>query len=278
MGFFPYDNSGKYLPRILLPNPLNRNLGWICSACGHAPPAPTNPHQSRNVLGSWDYSWKQLSHLRSQVSPKSGSSGEFQLGGDCEWFFPSDCVCENVEVSFSHYQPSKAFQRTNKPEKNFSSLTPVKTLGNHPPIKKHPWLILFVCFVLGKPAIKYHPNYASHFCCTCLSKHCLFHLSLWSLTSQDWILRFSVLKLWKQLMSQAGTCHNPCVPFGDYQLTIVTMTKKEPSDARQTDYLPKCPTDIPAEGQRGILISQRNQSITLTKYRVMCDSEENKSR
>lgn len=69
-----------------------------------------------------------------------------------------------------------------------------------------------------------------------------------------------------------GTRHSPCIPFGDYQLQTVMMTQKRTVMQSKHCYLPKRPTDLPPERQRGILISQRNQSSTLAKYQVMlCD-------
>lgn len=66
--------------------------------------------------------------------------------------------------------------------------------------------------------------------------------------------------------------HSPCIPFGDYQLKTVMMTQKRIVMQSKHSYLSKHPTDLPPERQRGILISQRNQSGTLAKYQVMlCD-------
>lgn len=178
----------------MVPNPLNLSLVWICNVWGQISSIPTNTPipECTGPETTWaGSSW----HISDLGFHQSGSSGKFQLGGDCGWFFLRLGVWECGGVLFSpSTKLSFPTHRQTWKESPFSNtlLNPEKL-----PICKKKKMSLAFCllFVLSKTAIKYHAEYANHFCHTCLLKHCLFHYL--SLTSQDWILRFSALKTLK---------------------------------------------------------------------------------
>lgn len=96
--------------------------------------------------------------------------------------------------------------------------------GKSPICKKKKSVLGFLfAFVLRKPAIKYHPEYANHFCHMCLLKHCLFHHEVWLVRTGYWDSQH-----WNSESNscQMGTRHSACLPFGDYQLKTVMMTQK----------------------------------------------------
>lgn len=223
--------------------------------------------------GSWDESWSHLSHLIFQFYQK------VDRVGNSSWVEIAGGVSLRVGVwgcggvLFFLISLTKSSFPGHRPEKKFLFSEARANPGKLPKYKNGPWLVFFLCFVLGKLVIKYHPKYASHFCCTCLSRHSLSHLSLWQWICQDQILWFSVLS---GVTITSRHWHMPFSPwpFSDDQWKTLTVTNKSTVIQSEQTIFP----NPPQKGRGGIWISWKNQSMALIKHRVMADLEENKRR
>lgn len=182
--FFPY-NSGHQQPSIMAPNLPNLRLVWICSVCGHPHPTTHTNHGMFWTHGTTGGASCYISDRRFyQKADQAGSSSWVETKSA---FLPQ-IGCVRMRKCLFSLSTKQSFP-AHKPEKNFSSLRPMKTLGNYPPCIKWSWLVLFACFVLDKP-LRYHPKYAKSFLLYLSLKTLSFSLRLWSLTCQDCILWF----------------------------------------------------------------------------------------